>query len=100
VEGLACLEGASEWCRKKAIVESDCLSVELKSLLVFLIRELKQISASLPDVVFQAVKRERNSVAHELAQLAKRTTHTAVWRTRAPRCVESLVAQECIPYVE
>lgn len=50
----------------------------------------------MPEVVFQAVRRERNFVAHELAQLAKRTNHTAVWRLRAPRCVEQLVAQECI----
>ena len=41
------------------------------------------------------VRRERNRAAHELAQLAKRTTHFAVWRFTAPICVEQIIAQEC-----
>ncbi|TVU07862.1 hypothetical protein EJB05_41234, partial [Eragrostis curvula] len=104
VEARACLEGvqlASEWCRQKIIVESDCQNVVAplnsglpdKSL-VFLLREIKSSSLVLPDVSFQTVKRERNVIAHELSQLAKRNVHTAVWRERVPRCVEALVAQD------
>ena len=40
-------------------------------------------------------RRESNGVAHELAQLAKRNRHSAVWRFVAPVCVEHLVAHEC-----
>ena len=34
------------------------------------------------------VKRECNLVANDLANLARRNTHTAVWLGRAPACVE------------
>lgn len=40
-------------------------------------------------------KRERNRAAHELAQLAKRSKHTAVWRFLVPTCVEQVIAQDC-----
>jgi hypothetical protein len=39
-------------------------------------------------------RRESNGVAHELAQLAKRTKHSAVWRFAAPVCVEQLIARD------
>jgi hypothetical protein len=92
---------ATEWCRKKAILESDCSEVIRalvmggKSSHVFVIRETLQASASLPEVCFQAVKRDQNIAAHELALLAKRTSHTAVWRTQIPLCVRSIVIQDC-----
>lgn len=111
IEALAIREGlalASEWENKQAVVESDCLSLVntlkenrgAKSTLCFHIMEIRQLSRSLPDVQFRAVKRERNRVAHELAQLAKRAGHSAMWRTTVPRCVQQLVAQECKLYVE
>ncbi|KAF8668901.1 hypothetical protein HU200_052106 [Digitaria exilis] len=70
VELIACREGvklAAEWVPRLAILE----------------------------FVFSHVKREQNRVAHELAQIARRLSHCAVWRNRAPVCVEQLVAHDC-----
>ncbi|KAK3146800.1 hypothetical protein QOZ80_3BG0272180 [Eleusine coracana subsp. coracana] len=94
-EALAAQEGirlAAEWCREKAILEMDCTTVGAmlrqpylqKSTLSFIIYESIELSRQLPELVVECVKREQNSVAHELAQLAKRTKHSAVWRLRAP----------------
>ncbi|GJN11055.1 hypothetical protein PR202_ga29216 [Eleusine coracana subsp. coracana] len=105
-EAPAAREGirlAAEWCREKAILEMDCTTVMAmlrrphlqKSLLSFIICESIDISRQLPELVVDCVKRERNSVAHELAQLAKRTKHSAGWRLRAPMCVEQTIAREC-----
>ncbi|CAN6215731.1 unnamed protein product, partial [Urochloa humidicola] len=102
IEALACLEGvrlAAEWSHGKTIIESDCSTVinaackpgADKSQWAFIINNLKHVSRLLPKVVFQAVRREKNVIAHELAQLAKRTMHSAVWRTQVPQCVESLI---------
>lgn len=111
VEALACKEGISlevEWAKGRAIVESDCLTLIQKlrdrgpsiSELCFVLDDIWSLGDSMPEIVFQAVRRERNRVAHELAQLAKKTTHTAGWRGRAPVCVEQLIAQECNPIIE
>ncbi|GJN07239.1 hypothetical protein PR202_ga25056 [Eleusine coracana subsp. coracana] len=105
-ETMAATEGlmlAAEWCPEKAILECDCASViqafkrveNLKSRLSFLVRDGIEAGAQLPQFRLSLAKREQNKVAHELAQLAKRTRHTAVWRLRAPVCVEHLIAQEC-----
>jgi hypothetical protein len=45
-------------------------------------------------------RREQNSVAHELAQLAKRTLNTELWHGRFPMCLERLIAQECNDFTE
>jgi hypothetical protein len=50
----------------------------------------------LPQVHFQAVKKDPNRVANELAQLMKYTTQMAMWLTQVPLCVKSVVAKECI----
>ncbi|KAF8759238.1 hypothetical protein HU200_010269 [Digitaria exilis] len=74
VELMACKEGitlAAEWTPRPAILESDC------------------------SMAIKHVKREHNVIAHELAHLARRLHHSAVWRDRCPACVESLVAQDC-----
>jgi hypothetical protein len=44
--------------------------------------ELKHASSVLIEVSYIAVRREQNVVAHKPAQLAKRTTHSVVWRMR------------------
>jgi hypothetical protein len=49
--------------------------------------ELKHASSVLTEVSYIAVRREQNVVAHELAQLAKRTTHSVMWRMQVPQCV-------------
>ncbi|GJN38324.1 hypothetical protein PR202_gb27354 [Eleusine coracana subsp. coracana] len=75
VEAMACREGlelAAEWENKKSIVKSDCLSVitmvnskeDSRSVLWHIIRDIKEVGAKLPEVIFRAVKRERNRVAH------------------------------------
>jgi len=105
VAALACKEGlslAAEWTVWPAIVESDCSSV-IKSLnqpktqrstSACTIQEALDEANRLPRVVFRYVKRELNSVAHALAQLARRLNHNAVWRYRAPFCVEQLIARD------
>jgi ribosomal protein L32 len=110
VKLLACKEGllrAAEF-QKPAMLESDCLTA-IKSLanqrghrsaFVFLLKESIRASSSLPSIVFKHVKREKNCVAHELAQLARRLNHTVVWRNRVPACVEQLVARDCNPLIE
>ncbi|GJN10368.1 hypothetical protein PR202_ga28456 [Eleusine coracana subsp. coracana] len=106
VETLACTEGlnmATEWVRDRVVLESDCSelvrALERKgtprSNLCFQLDEIRRLCNRLPGVEFRAIRREQNCVAHELAQLAKRTTHTAMWRARSPCCIEQLVAQEC-----
>ncbi|KAF8776631.1 hypothetical protein HU200_003355 [Digitaria exilis] len=72
VEALACKEGmrlVAEWGQQSTILETDWKVVHKR--------------------------RESNRVAHELAQLAKRTKHSAVWRFAIPVCVEHLIAQDC-----
>jgi hypothetical protein len=107
---LACKEGllrAAEF-QRPAMLESDCLTVITaltnqkghRSAFAFLLKETIRASSFLPSVVFKHVKREKNCVAHKLAQLARRLNHTAVWRNRVPACVEHLVAQDCNPLVE
>jgi hypothetical protein len=97
-----CLEGiilAANWERKHAVLESDSETV-IKSLnkyhngrpsLCFIFSDILDFASLLPDLKFQAVRREWNQVAHELTQLSKRTTHEAVWRAQIPRCVEYLI---------
>jgi ribonuclease HI len=106
VEALACLEGirlAANWERKRAVLELDC-EIVIKSLnkyhngrssLCFIFSDILDFASLLPDLKFQAVRRERNQVAHELAQLVKCTTHTAVWRAQVPCCVEHLITHVC-----
>lgn len=60
-----------------------------------MIRETLQASTRLLEICFHAVKRDQNIVAHELAQLAKRTVHSEVWRTQVSLRVRSIVTQEC-----
>jgi hypothetical protein len=44
------------------------------------VKEIKHATKIIPDVRFSKIGRECNRVAHELAQLARRTLHNAVWR--------------------
>jgi len=56
-------------------------------------------AGKLPRVEFRHVSRMQNQVAHELAQMAKRLRHSAVWRERVPVCVEHVVAQDVNPSI-
>ena len=106
VEAMACREGlnlAAEWFRMPIVLESDCVMVirylkewrTLKPACFSTIQEAVRIAKSLPDLELCHVKRERNGVANELAHLAKRLNHSAVWRNRLPRCVEQIIAHDC-----
>jgi len=105
VEALACKEGlslAAEWCPGPTILESDCASVvrylarpeEQRSESYFVIKETMRSACNFPKVVFRHIGRACNKVAHELAQLAIRLNHCAVWRNRCTVCVEHLVTQD------
>ena len=41
------------------------------------------------------VSRDCNKVANELAALARRNTHLAVWLGQAPACVTDLINSDC-----
>jgi len=102
MEALACAEGlllAKEWCPSRAILETDCSSMvralsvqeEQRSRLKFIIDEAKGAGEGLTEWTVVHTRREGECVAHELAQLAKRTRHWAIWRFAA-HCVEQHIA--------
>ncbi|RCV07680.1 hypothetical protein SETIT_1G264700v2 [Setaria italica] len=82
----ACVEGirlAGEWTPGSVISEMDCA-------------QINQASRSREDrSQIVLVKRECNMIANDLAQLARRTCHSAVWLGCAPTCVIGLVEQDC-----
>jgi ribonuclease HI len=106
-EVRACREGfrlAAQWTQGPVIIESDCARIvqamkerEDRSAISFILMEAKVQARLLPEWRVAKVRRECNLVANDLAQLAKRSMHTAVWLGRAPACVESTVANDCTP---
>ncbi|RLN04846.1 hypothetical protein C2845_PM13G07950 [Panicum miliaceum] len=105
IEAQACREGlvlAAEWTPDSTILESDCSTVARylanpkiqRTAACYVIREAVEISRSLPRIVFRHIGRASNTLAHKLAQLARRLNHSAVWRNRCPASVEHLVAQD------
>ena len=77
---------AAQWIHEPVIVESDCARIvqalqaeEDRSALSFILLEAKDHARMLPQWRIAKVKRECNIVAHELAALAWRNTHSAVW---------------------
>ena len=100
-EAQACFEGirlAAQWAQEPVIVETDCARIvqamgaqEDRSSLSFVIAEAKTQARVLVDWRVAKVKRECNLVAHDLAHLARRNTHTAVWIGQAPTCVHDLI---------
>jgi hypothetical protein len=81
------------------VLESDCISLKNlfgkrngeRSSLRFILEEALEAGRAIPHWEFVHTGRERNRAAHELAQLAKRTKHSAVWRFRSPSCVEQII---------
>jgi hypothetical protein len=111
VELLACQEGvrlARQWANKHGILEFDCITAikilqtphAQRSLLAFTIKATCSEALLLPSIEARHVKREQSCVAHELAQLVRRLSHSAMWRDRLPTCVEHLIAQDCSSPVE
>ena len=64
----------------------------IRAQLGFLMEEVLERGDKLPEWKIIHTKRERNGVAHELAQLARRTRHSVVWRFAAPTWVEHIIA--------
>ena len=60
-----------------------------------IVKEIKHATRMIPYVRFSKIGRECNRVSHELAQLARRTWHSAVWRENFPFCISDLLKLEC-----
>jgi hypothetical protein len=78
---MACREGvrlAVEWVHKRAVWETDCASVGSainscnlsRSIICFILQDIKSLKSQLPDSKVHAIKREQNFVAHKLARCA------------------------------
>ena len=106
-EAHACVEGiqlASQWCHGPIILESDCARVVQalssksvdRSEISFIVAEGKELSQLLMELKIVKVSRDCNKVTNELAVLARRNTHSAVWLDQAPTCVIDLINSDCI----
>jgi hypothetical protein len=85
------------------VLETDCARVhnalsnsEDRSEISFLIGEAKEHTRLLEDWGVVHAKRECNHIAHELAQLGRRSANAAAWIGRAPACVTDLISADCI----
>lgn len=88
-EALACVEGfrlASQWAQGPITLESDCSQMvkalkadEDRSEICFMLAEARELAQLLDRWEVIKVRRESNSIAHELAHLARGNCHTAVW---------------------
>jgi ribonuclease HI len=105
-EAIACAEGlalAVRYSPGSIILESDCARLvktlqekEDRSEIGFIVADAKKQAQLLADWRVAQVKREGNSVAHELAQLARRVNvNTEVPLGAAPACVLPLIASDC-----
>lgn len=104
-EARACVEGirlAAEWAPGRVIIETDCARIvqamqhgEDKSDITFVMAEARELTQLLLEWKVALVRRDCNAVANELAQLARRSTHTAVWLGQAPACVLDLLNADC-----
>lgn len=102
-EVRTCVEGirlAAEWA--SVIFEMDCAQInralrsrEDRSQVSFVVQEANDLKQLLANLEIVLVKRECNMIANDLAQLARRTCHSAVWLGCAPTCVIGLVEQDC-----
>jgi hypothetical protein len=103
MEVLACKEGPRltvELCPQDAIMEIDCSSVATmlkarnggRSSLKVFTEEAIQIGDRLPRWTIVHKRRESNRIAHELAQLAKRSRESDVWHLTAPVCIEQEIS--------
>lgn len=105
-ETIASWEGvnlSAEWVKQPLILETDCANLVCllknqgtdRSKLCHTLHSIKSLLAVLPDFRIQKTRRECNSVAHNLAKLAMRTNHSAVWRLQAPSCILEALANDC-----
>ncbi|CAL5077271.1 unnamed protein product [Urochloa decumbens] len=106
MEAMAAREGlilAAERFHHRAMLETDCSTVAIalrhrddrRSNLKFILEEAIEAGARLPEWTAVHTRRECNSAAHELAQLARRTKHSSVWQSAMPVCIEQIIARDC-----
>ena len=60
-----------------------------------MVAEGKELSQLLMEFKIVKVSRDCNKVTNELAVLARRNTHSAVWLDQAPTCVIDLINSNC-----
>jgi hypothetical protein len=102
VEALACAEDScwrkdgthlgQFWRRTASMVTALKAQGAHRSRLKFIMDEARAAGEGLMDWTVVHKRRESNGVAYELAQLAKRNRHSAVWRFVAPVFIEQLRA--------
>lgn len=93
----------AEWYSQKAVLVTNCSFVATiiasknggRSSLKLLIDKTIETGHRLSAWTVLHKRGESNSVALELAQLAKPTHHSVVWQIAAPLCVEQIITQEC-----
>ena len=94
---------AAEWIQEPVVMEPDCMVAiqylkevkVLKPVCLSIIQEASHEASRLPGFELNHVKRDRNSVAKDLAQMAKCLNHSAVWWGCYPACTEQLIALDC-----
>lgn len=105
-EARACVEGiclASQWKPDRVIIESDCARIvqaiqhgeDRLDIAFVVVAEARELSQLLLECKISLVRRDCNVVANDLAQLARRTVHSAVWLAQAPACVSDRLNSEC-----
>lgn len=94
---------AHHWCHGPVILESDCSNCIAalakddinRSIHANLVEDRKNIMRMMGNVRLVKVNREQNSVAHELAQHARRAFSSAVWLVGIPNCIQHVVHLDC-----
>jgi hypothetical protein len=70
-------------------------SKEDRSEASFIVVETREHAQLLHEWRMAQVKRECNSIAHDLVHLARRSAQSVFWLVRAPACVTDQVNSEC-----
>lgn len=105
-QAVSCRDGIRllvEWVKMPMILETDCANIgramvntgDDRSPLWQVIREARAALSLIPEYRLQVARREANKAAHGLAQYARRTNQTVVWREHAPECVSVFIADDC-----
>ena len=106
-QDLACIESlrwAIHWGLSKVILESDCawVAARISNHVVDrseegpVIEEIRSLSCLVEEFKVSQVKRDCNQVANAVANLARRTKHSAAWWGQAPACAQDHLIADCI----
>jgi hypothetical protein len=66
-----------------------------RSIYASLVEDSKNIMRMLGNVCLVKINREKNTIAHELAQHARLVFSSEVWLTEIPRCIQHAVLLDC-----